>query len=315
MPTNVNTPLSTLTGARQTLGSWSRRIESPADLPEAFRRACQPVWETLPVFPYCVFAPVLVGAPRKTTEKLLCLTEEKLYVWERAGNDARLHAQPLETIIDLEVGEILLYSWLTFHGRTETGAVATMTIEFNTASRRHYAPVLEKLRPAARPVTAEAQRAEQAKFQYLATENFKFMNYACASLLPGEKVLASAWQPQIRKPLLKLGRWQWTRTLALAQLTLVTDQEFILIQDDAQVREQRGARYGGKWRYIPWRNVREVALTPAADPDLRVLALTLAGGVRLEVVFAAAREAAAQAVQAAIARQLPAGLAIPRGLP
>ena len=62
-----------------------------------------------------------------------------------------------------------------------------------------------------------------------------------------------------------------------------------MIQDDERTRENRGARYGGKWRYIALKHIDAVAWSAQAD-DLVTLSLTLVpGGRQLEIMFTASR--------------------------
>jgi hypothetical protein len=76
----------------------------------------------------------------------------------------------------------------------------------------------------------------------------------------------------------------------LAHLTILTDKELIVIQDDERSRENRGVRYGGKWQYIALSRISAVSLREHAD-DLLILSLTLSPGERrLEIIFAASRK-------------------------
>ena len=135
------------------------------------------------------------------------------------------------------------------------GEVSATTIEFNTATSRHFARFVSLIRPAPDPLAGIALDAEQAKFNYLTAESFKFGSFACSSLIEGEQVHQIVWQPKIRKPLTRLGKFTFYQTLALPHVAVLTDKEFIVIQDDERTRENRGVRYGGKWRYIALKHI------------------------------------------------------------
>jgi hypothetical protein len=283
---DTNNQMSTWTGARQTMSSWSRVIESPEALPDVYRSSFNAVLGNESTMPYTVFAPAIAGLRHRTTEKLLCEAHDTIYVWERVSNRVILAAYPTETISDLEMGEILLFSWITIGGVTQAGEVSATTIEFNTATSRHYAHFVSLIRPAPDPLTGFALDVEQAKFGYLAAESFKFGSFACSSLIEGEQVHQIVWQPKIRKPLTRLGKFTLYQTLALPHVAVLTDKEFIVIQDDERTRESRGVRYGGKWRYIALKHIDAVALSAKGD-DMVTLSLTLVpGGRQLEIVFA-----------------------------
>jgi hypothetical protein len=286
---DTNNQMSTWTGARQTMSSWSRVIESPEALPDVYRSSFNAVLGNESTMPYTVFAPAIAGLRHRTTEKLLCEAHDTIYVWERVSNRVILAAYPTETISDLEMGEILLFSWITIGGVTQAGEVSATTIEFNTATSRHYAHFVSLIRPTPDPLAGIALDAEQAKFNYLTAESFKFGSFACSSLLEGEQVHQIVWQPKIRKPLTRLGKFTLYQTLALPHVAVLTDKEFIVIQDDERTRESRGVRYGGKWRYIALKHIDAVALSAQGDERV-TLSLALApGGRRFDIMFAASR--------------------------
>lgn len=296
MTSNSNSPSSTLTGARQTMMSWAKVIESYAAVPEVYQDYCKPLLEGGRPFPYMVLAPAISGNRHTATEKLLCEVDDVFYVWERVGSHIISTAYPLKTICALEVGSILLYSWLTVRGVTSEGAASYTVIPFNTATGRHLAPFIHKMRPAPTAVDETGWQAELAKFDYLVSASFKYMNYARESLVRGEKVIQTVWQPPIRQHRFTLFGRPFHRTIALAHLALLTDQEVILIGDDAQ-STARGVRYGGIWQYVPLRHIAAAALTQPAD-DRVTLSLTLAcGGQRLDKVFAASSQPALEHFQ------------------
>jgi len=61
MASNLDSQLSTLTGARQTMLSWSKVIESYEAVPEVFRGLYKMILGDEPQFPYTVFAPAIAG--------------------------------------------------------------------------------------------------------------------------------------------------------------------------------------------------------------------------------------------------------------
>jgi hypothetical protein len=274
-----------LTGARQTMSSWARVIESYDSIPEIYQGSCEMLFRDSQAFPYLVLAPALDGIRRKTTEKLIGEVNDSLVVLERIGQRIVTTAYPLKTVRDVETGSILLYSWITLSGMTSEGVPASSTIEFNTATSRHLAPFLNKIRPAFGDADQTALRAEQAKFDYLALASFKFMNFARESLVCGEHVIHSVWQPEIRRPVATLFGWSFYRTLSTAHLMILTDKEVILIWDDERSTANRGVRYGGVWRYIPLRHIVSVSLAEPAG-DLLTLSIHLSPDTHLDTVFA-----------------------------
>lgn len=289
MALDTNQPLSSLTGARQTMLSWSRVIDSPADLPVPFHAAAAARLSAAPSMPYTVYAPAIAGFTRKTTEKLLCAAPDALLLWERLGERIAFSEYPWENITDWERGAILLFSWIKLSGVTTAGQTVTSAVEFNTASLRHYLPFSQRLRPAPAQVDAEWGERRRAAFEFLGRESYKFMNFASESLLGGESVLHTVWQPEVTRTVLRLGVLNVTRPLLLARLLILTDRELILIQDDERSRLQRGERYGGKWQFFPLAHIQS-AFIQHLSPELVALVLGLTPGARrVELAFPAAQ--------------------------
>lgn len=277
-------------GTHRSMSTWSQIVESYEAIPVGFKSACRPLLANIQPFPYVVFAPVISGFRRKAPEQLICEVDDTFYLWERMGSQVTATAYPLPHISMMEVGHILLYSWITISGMTREGTAAASTIPFNTVSTPYFEPFVNRVRPAADDADEVEWQAEKDKFNYLETASYKFMNYARKSLAPGEKVIQTVWQPKIRKPILTLFGRSFYRTLSLAHLAVLTDKEVIFIGDDPRLREVKGGHYGGIWQYVPLHHIVSVSLTEQAD-DLWALSLDLVyGDYHLNKVFAAANQ-------------------------
>jgi hypothetical protein len=274
--------LSMLTGAQQTMMSWAIVVECWDDVPEVFREPYRTVATVGSTLPYTLYAPPMEGPSlkiigHKPPPKLLCELGDTAY--------------PSSDISDLEVGEIHLYSWITIGGLTQDGIARSSTVEYNRATARHFAPFVQKIRPAPRHVDEREERAERHKLDYLGLWSLKFRNYALASLVGGDRIVQTLWQPEILKPVHKVGgRVFYQTTLSLARVAILTDRELIIIQDDERSRKCRGVRYGGKWQHIALSHISGVSLREDAG-ELAALCLTLSpGGRQMEIVFSASRK-------------------------
>jgi hypothetical protein len=265
MSLNTNVPLSSMTGARQTMLSWAKVLDSFAEVPEVYRDSCKAILGDADPFPHLVLTPAVRGTRHKATEKLLCEVNDVFHIWECAGSQVVSTAYPLKAICSIEVGNILLYSWLTISGLTTEGIKSSYIIPFNAATGRHLAHFINKMRPAPGNPDEITWQAEQAKFDYLLVDNYKFMNYARESLVLGEKVVNSIWQPQIRRPLFVIFGRPILRTAALTHLAVLTDKEVIFIQDVKHSIKDTGGRYGGIWQYVPLRHILAVSLSDRPD--------------------------------------------------
>jgi hypothetical protein len=125
---------------------------------------------------------------------------------------------------------------------------------------------------------------ERAKFDYLSSLNFKFMNFARRALMPGERVVHILLQPWIRAKLLTILGRSFFRTISPAHLSILTDRELIMIRDDSGPGWHNEARYGGIWNYVPLDKIRRVSLT-TRDEDLLVLSIHLPEEDHVDALF------------------------------
>jgi hypothetical protein len=144
-----------------------------------------------------------------------------------------------------------------------------------------------------RCVTAATKQAdtgvEKANFDPLIRANFKFMNYARRSIRPGEKVIQTILQPEIRLEVLRLFSVPLSRLVSTAHLTILTDSELIIIKDDEKQGWLKGARYGGIWRYIPLEKVTAVSLTNKEN-NLLVLSILITQNQHFDSLFQAPKK-------------------------
>lgn len=292
--------------------TWSQIIHSGDGLPPAFKIAAGWLSSDGSSFPYVVYSPRLAGTRRGTAERLAALTHAAIYIWEWSGRQVEMTAYPIKTISAIEVGEILLYSWLMITGLTSKGNPGATTIEFNTVSLDYYRPFINRVRPAPTDASEAAIHIEQGKFNYLDSISYKFMNFSRASLLPGETVIDHLWQPRIRRPILTIFGRSFYRTASVAHIAILTDQEVILILEDEFSADLKGGRYGSVRRYAPLERVAGVTISPRGK-DLVALSLTLSpDGRQMETLYQADRvddvERFRAAVESRIIQQPPEGV-------
>ena len=216
---------------------------------------------------------------------MVCDLNDAIHILERTGNKVVTKSYPYQAIRAVEVGNVLLNSWITISGVTSEGVASSSTIEFSAATgERYFAVFLNKMRPIPQGADNAELNAEKDKFNYLSALNFKFMNYAQNSLVRGENVIQIILQPEIREIAGTLFGWTLYRTLSPTHLTILTDKELILIQDDERAKDVRGARYGGIWHYLPLQSIISVSLTEPAN-DLLTLVVNLTPDETRQQIF------------------------------
>lgn len=269
--------------AEQTKSSWARRVPSYAAAPPAYQEFFEPLQATGQDLPYAVLAPSYEGFLHRATEKLVCAFGQAIHVLEKSGNTFEATRFPLAGISDVQVRTVLLDAHVKICGLTEHGAPACCTIRFNAVTDYLFRPIVEWIRRAILGAGDVPQDSQRERFDHLVRVNYKFMNYARHSLLPGEQVIQSILQPEIRESALSLLGKTYYRTLSPTHMSILTAGELITIREE----HRRGQdRYGGVWDYVPLNKIVSLSLSEKGT-GLLGLSIGLPAGASLDCLFQA----------------------------
>jgi hypothetical protein len=264
--------------------TWSKEVLSQAEIPAVYL----PFIESLPIppgtFPPIVLTPTYAyrGFRRRVPEKLVTLVGGSVYVVENRASGLAIMVHPIEHVNCVESATMLLHSWLTIYSVAE-GKPVTTKIEFNSVNIGLFQPLILAMRGHS-PDAPEGANPERDKFNGLIREDFKFMNFARKSVLPGEVVHTFIHQPEIAKPLIQAWRIKLSRTIAPTHICILTDRELILIHEEQKPWWHVGHPYGGIWQYVPLARLAAMQIRPEGD-DLVALSITLEGGQEIETLF------------------------------
>lgn len=290
-----------LTAAAQTRLSWARRIETYDEVPAAFRDFFD-ADTSAAAFPYTVLTPSYAGFLTRATEKLLTFCDPWLHILENTGGRYTRTTFDIDNIASLEVGTVLLKSWLTLAGRTDDSTHAAATLKFNTVGDYLFAPIFDRIRGSALAAPADLA-AERRHFDYLAQDHFKFMNAARRSLLPGTHVLASVMQPEMRVDLVRLFGRSLHRVVAPAHILILTDRELILVAEEERAYWSREPKYGSIRTTVPLAQILDATLAPA--PHGLTLTVQLPGDQQLASHFDAGQRDALSSLLARLCHLRP----------
>jgi len=276
-----------MSAAEQTRLSWARPVQSLEELPPAYRSffAGKP-------FPYAVLTPTFAGFMRREIERLVCFLDDRLIILEKTSDEPRRIVFPRSEINCVEMGAILLRAWLTVQGRAAgEDHLTTITLRFNTVSDNLFTPFVDQIRGiSANPIDVPRD-LELSKLNDVPLLSYKFKNYVRRSIRPGDHIITALAQPEMRRPVIRIGHWTYQRTVATAHVLLLTDRELIILRDDPDSPQSfDNTRYGGVWDYIPLDKIERIAWR---DKDAEVLAVTLdlPLGDRIESLFPVERRA------------------------
>jgi hypothetical protein len=273
--------------AEKTMKTWAKIIESYQEIPDHFKDTFQ----TLPVngggFPYTVLtSSTTQGFFYKEKPKLVCSFDHKLYIIEESKGGVSCACFPVKDINYVEMGSILLRSWIRISGITSNGLKSSM-FTFNTVTSKYFKPIIEALRTNTNNSADTDLETERNKFNYLNKLNYKFMNFARLSIMPGEEVLCTVLQPEVQVELFNILKKSLFRTISPAHITILTDSELIIIKDQRQRFTQN--KYGGIWNYIPLEKITSLSLAEQTDNTF-TLSIGLPENDTIRSIFAAANK-------------------------
>jgi len=272
--------------AERTRASWARHIPTYAAVPPAYRAFFEPLQAAGQNMPYAILAPSYEGFLHRGTEKLVCALGQEIHVLEKAGNTFQAQCFPLPAISYVEFRAVLLDAHVKICGLADRNAPACCTIRFNAVGDYLFRPIVEAIRRAAAGAGETDRGWEREGFDHLARVNYKFMSYARHSLLPGETVVRSLLQPEIREGVLTLLGRTYYRTISSTHMTILTDCELITIHEE----QRRGPdRYGGVWRFVPLSRIVALSLAEQ-EGGLLCLTIALPGSASLGCLFEASAQ-------------------------
>jgi hypothetical protein len=263
---------------------WAKLIESYMTVPDVYKDFFEPFQADPRRFPYTVLTPSYEDHQHPTTGKLITILGPEIFILEDIGDAFMQLCYPISEISYVEQGTKLLYSWLKIYGMTGHDGLKTTTLNFNSVTDYLFEPILKCIRPNPISTNDTNLSPEIEKFAHLAQVNYKFMNYARRSLLGGEKVIHTFLQPEIRKVKLAFLGKSFYRIISATHITILTDQELIVIQEEANCSDQ--TRYGGIWDYIPLNKIASLTYSEK-DKGLLELSVNLTEGTQLDFIFQA----------------------------
>ena len=232
---------------------WARQLPSYEEIPPGFQAVFSK--PAASQFPYTILLPKeQLSLFHKQNARLLCLYEDRLEIFEAVRDRSLSASYPLNAGISLEYGKILLNSWLKLHTASQS-----ITINFNSVTENLFKPVIDAIRPA---ITAEDSRHVLnnrqhvlSKLEFLRTINLKYFNMGIRSLMPGSKLLGFVYQPDILLTTLNFFNKPVFSKYLTCHLSLLTENELILIKESKRTKGKKEALYGVIFTFIPYQQI------------------------------------------------------------
>jgi hypothetical protein len=256
-----------------TTASWARPIQSFEEIPNAFK-------EFLPqseLFPYIIYSPTDSWGEKQTNAKLTCMYRDKIVVLEVIKGKVNTVCYWFNDIDYIEHGTMLLYSWIGIHGFVD-GKLSNSIVEYNSVVTPYFHPIVKAIRQIHPISETIGDNQDLSKLDYLNILNYKFFNYSHESILTGEEIVRTVYQPAVYEKFMLF----LTRIVTLSHLTILTNKELIIIKEEEliEVKRKSNVKNGGVWVYIPLHKILNITI----DSNKRINLLTLVISVKQNTI-------------------------------
>lgn len=264
-----------------TIDTWPRWVKNFDELPQSFMESFRNTTLGVDAFPCTVFAPPDTWNRRRTTPKVISVTDNHLLISEKNKKTINNRAIPFNEIICIETGTVLLKSWIKI-GCIHENQVFWESIIYNTVAKRIFENITQKIKEKLLGVMpGPCQQEEKVKFNWLIKPNYKFMNFGKQSIQNGESVIRMLLQQEISE---KFYRY-FTKTLTSAHLTILTDKELVIINEGESKNPRQQSRYGGTWHYLPLAQLTKLSISEDLESNLIKFTAHLSGETEVTNLF------------------------------
>ena len=190
---------------------------------------------------------------------MVCCIDDRLIILEKTSGEPKCTAFPLNALNCLEIGGVLLKAWIKLQGQADHEmTLTTVALRFNAVTDWLFAPIVGRIRGAAAHPSDIPHDLELSKLDDVALPSFKFRNYARRSVLPGDRVIAVLAQPEMRRPVIRLGHWSYQRTIVMAHVVILTNRELIIIRDDPESPQSFDKTAMAASGYVPLNKIERI---------------------------------------------------------
>ncbi|MEN1761944.1 hypothetical protein [Anoxynatronum sibiricum] len=278
----------------KTMKAWAVKVNSIDEVPEVFRETIINSLEGNTTLPHMVYAPQNSRTGKPSTDTVMAATIDQVIFYTQEGNGIHTLIYDFAELQAIQIGTVLLQSWIRVFGHTASGYHQT-TLYYDTVMEELFLPVIENARLKALGLKNDGTEPDAGVLDQLMQESMKFLNYGKQSLLAGQRVRSMVYQPRAK------GAAASEETHETApHLTLLTSEELILIQETKKDTSAT-QKYSGIWTYIPLHQIATTMLEESNDDGWEKLTIQLKEQKPVTILFDAANR---QEIQT-LAAQLP----------
>lgn len=251
--------LRPLNAQEQDQQTWARVVRSRENLPEVYQSFFQSHIAMGDALPYIVLTPTYEKFGNTISGKLICVIDQALFVLDANAEKLIEICYPINKINYVEVSSKLLEFRVTINGVTNFEIPTSSLFRCSTVTDYLFAPIIEKIRLRNCPLSESPLPSNVDTFDHWSERNFKFMNLARHSILPGEAVIAALLQPEIHSGLPSFPYRYFRRIKSPTHACIVTERELILIRED--LLQSRKDKYGSTRTFIPLDKIHSISIS------------------------------------------------------
>ncbi len=277
-----------------TMKSWAVKIDVKEKIPAVFQKTMEQVLKECTDIPYMIYAPRNEKKGKPAQDTLLAMSGKVVWILLDEDEEATVFRFPMDEIQVIQVGNVLLQSWIKVCGHTSNGNDC-VTVYFDTVVEELFVPLVETVRSHMIGIDSESGTTETEELNYLKEMSLKFYNYAVQSVLPGQKVCCSVFQPGV----LGMASSSSSDHDTTPSLLVLTDEELTVIQETKQEKGESVRKYSGIWSHVPRRAIVRVA-TETLDEGWEQLEVGMTGQEPIKTLWDPRNKQALQRVTSSL---------------
>jgi hypothetical protein len=185
---------------------------------------------------------------------------------------------PLATITHVEYGQNLFQSWLKIKAASHRAVIV-----FPLVAEHLFTPIIDAI------LAREPQKDQPpaANLTYLRKANLKFFSAVRKHINDEERILETAYQPEVELLNIHLFGWSVYKKFTTAHLSVLTETALILIKESQTTKNHEGSVHGKVLTYIPISQIRHIAFFEEHSGTLDcVMNIVLSDNTSLRTEFA-----------------------------
>jgi len=259
----------------------ARVIESYEDVPEIYQEFFGPHRSKGRKFPYAVITPTYDVSGESITGKLVCAINHNFYVLEKNENSITKICYPIDDIQSVQVIHRPSDLQIKINGTTNLGLPSTSTFGCSKTTDRLFTPLFQQIRLRIVSLNEKAPSRRTEKLDRWKDLNTHVIDMARHCLLPGETVIESILQPEIRAGLFSSDR-VFRGTKSPTHICILTDKELVMIREDLSLGKKN--KPGSICNFVPLPKIHSLALNETGG-NLLSISIHLSNGEVFEPLF------------------------------